>query len=270
MSLQDLTEYVPTQSYKIHEFIVHGDVLSHSGPVHSAWNTFRRFVWRKGLASFESQEPVARDAGAISETTPTSCMVMKVPPAILDVWDLGSSQILVRSEFQQAERAAVSANTENKYVFLVAGQPGIGPPSPSSSLIESNLSSGKSVFLMWLLVRRLALGLPTVLQVREDYAVLFHEGGTSIFLELNNIVPYLGLQPPSGTPRKIWALVDSNRFLSEPAIIFKGYRTFFTIEAVSPHQPHDVKWTWRMPSSCFYMKMWDFSEVIQAFVTRLF
>ena len=267
MSLQDLTEHVPALSSGIHELVGHADLFSHSGPIHSAWDTFRRSVWGKGVASFEFPGPIEGDASALPETIPASRPVMEVPTTVPNFWDMDISRILVRSEFQEAERAALSANAMNMDAFVVAGQPEIGSPSPSLSAVEPDLSVGKSVFLMWLLVRRLALGLPTALQVRKDHAVLFHEGGTSIFLELSDVIPYLvPFKPPPHTPGKIWALIDSNRFLPEPVEIFMRLRPFFTVEAVSPYQPGHIEWSQSFPSDCFYMRPWDLSEIIQASV----
>ena len=81
-----------------------------------------------------------------------------------------SRKILVRDEYKEAEKVALLANTPYTSVFAVCGQPGIG-------------LLGKSIFLLWLLIRRLALHLPTVLQVTTGRVILFHEAGVSEFTD---------------------------------------------------------------------------------------
>ena len=82
-------------------------------------------------------------------------------------------------------------------------------------------------------MRRLALGLPTALQVRNGYAVLFHEGGTPSFLKIDGDPCYAMDLKPDGRSSRIRALIDSNQFVFDPALIFlRG--PFFVIEAV-PH-----------------------------------
>jgi len=61
---------------------------------------------------------------------------------------------------------------------------------------ELDPQSGKSIFLIWLLMLRLALGLPTGLQTDQDNAILFHEGGVSKFQHLNEPSHYEGLRFP--------------------------------------------------------------------------
>ena len=65
------------------------------------------------------------------------------------------------------------------------------------------------------------LGLPTALRVRNGHTVLFHEGGTSRFLDFDCGLPSaveLRLDDPSS---RIWVLVDSNWFVFDPALIFE-------------------------------------------------
>jgi len=122
--------------------------------------------------------------------------------------------------------------------------------------------------LVWLLVRRLSLGLPTALQIRSSEAVLFHEGGVSLFQDLINNLAYLGLGPGLKNPSsKIWVLVDSNFTLQEPTPVFCMGYPFFVVEAVSREQR--LEWCKKARSTYFYMKTWDFSEVLQAYVTLL-
>jgi len=120
------------------------------------------------------------------------------------------------------------------------------------------------MFLIWLLMKRLSLKLPTALQVEKGHAILFHDGGTSQFASVTDAVGYTELifDDPSS---RIWALVDSNSDLLEPAPIFRMHGPFFVI-GVASRQNH-FEWAKKVYRQHFYMKTWAFSEVLQAYVT---
>ena len=115
-------------------------------------------------------------------------------------------------------------------------------------------------------MRRLALGLPTALQVRKEYAVLFHACGTAGFKNLDDAMLYLSLKFSPCSLSRIWALVDSNSSLRDPAPIFTWSAPFFIVESVTSCERR--MWAEGVASDWFYMKTWSFSEVIQASVTR--
>ena len=123
------------------------------------------------------------------------------------------------------------------------------------------------MFLLWLLARRLALLLPTALQVDSSYAILFHQGGVFELTHLSGHPEYLALSfPPNACPSRIWAIVDSNPLLPEPAGIFSYFSAFFIVDAMLPQSPHHTRWLSKTGHKWFYMKPWSFSEVIQAYV----
>ena len=116
-------------------------------------------------------------------------------------------------------------------------------------------------------MRRLALGLPTALQINESYAVLFHESGVSELTMLVDDFEYVSLGCPSG---RIWALIDSNLNLPGPAGIFKRTSpAFFVVIAVSPRSK-GLGWLKKMACDRFYMKSWTDSEVLQAYANLVF
>ena len=119
--------------------------------------------------------------------------------------------------------------------------------------------------MIWLLIRRLALGLPTVLQISQDYALLFHESGVCQFTDLDNHGAY-DLLTSTG-PGRIWALVDSNPDLEKPTGTFNTGQLFFVVQAASP-RPQRVNWLQHVNSQYFYMKGWSFPEFLQAYVGR--
>ncbi len=110
------------------------------------------------------------------------------------------------------------------------------------------------------------LRLPTALQIRPDEALLFHEGGTSIFQDLIDNGSYLGLE--SANPQsKIWVLVDSNESLEKLAGVFRMGRPFFVLQVASSRAAHFDWWAKKIKFGRFYMKTWTLSEVLQAYET---
>ena len=115
-------------------------------------------------------------------------------------------------------------------------------------------------------MRRLALKLPTALQIHSSYAILFHEGGVSEFAHAEIHPDYRSLMVLSKRPsRRIWALVDTNANLPEPASIFKHASPFFVVDAV-PHRSDRLRWINKIGHDYFYMKPWSDLEVLQAYV----
>ena len=112
---------------------------------------------------------------------------------------------------------------------------------------------------------RLALGLPTALQIDKSYAILFHEDGVFEFQDLMTCLDYNALDLHECPSRRIWALVDSGPRLPEPAGIFMDGILFFVVDAVSPRSKH-LKWLKKLGHRRFYMEPWSLSEVIQAYV----
>jgi hypothetical protein len=144
-----------------------------SGPV-PGW-IFWRSTWDKELDHLDGNEKVIRshdpiDNSLIPDIIPDRCDVMLKPASLKEIWPgLRCEKILIRpDEFKEAEEAALSAcayETALKALMII-GQPGIGSfLSYLTATGSYGPSSGKSTFLLRLLLRRLALELPTVLQV---------------------------------------------------------------------------------------------------------
>ena len=119
--------------------------------------------------------------------------------------------------------------------------------------------------MYYLLIYRLALGLPTILQTRREHAILFHRGGASILDDLENPEAYGALKFPRGSHHKrIWALIDTGPLLPEPAGVFKHPGTFFIVNVTSRSNLRE--WFYEVESATFFMRPWAFSEIIQAYV----
>ena len=117
------------------------------------------------------------------------------------------------------------------------------------------------MFLLWLLMRRLALGLPTVLQLNKTPPLLFHERGVSRFARHKEALDSGEFTFQSST--KIWALFDSNDHVKTPAMVLRN-DTFFVVEAVS-FSMERLEWMNGSNTRHFFMETWSFSEVLQAY-----
>lgn len=110
-------------------------------------------------------------------------------------------------------------------------------------------------------MQRLALKLPTILQIENEDPVLFYKNGVKQFGQPNSGAAYAAFLSRDHPFRRIWALVDTNQYLPEPSpAISTG--PFFVIEVTSRHQPH-LGWVKNLRRETFYMKLWSFSEVLQ-------
>ena len=114
------------------------------------------------------QEPVERshdpveDSQLLLNVVPAARSVVNIPEILFRTVSFckRALQILVRSEYEEAERETLLAAEHGLNPFVVTGQPGIGTFPSQYTTAASDLWQGKTMFLLWLLMRRLALGLP--------------------------------------------------------------------------------------------------------------
>jgi len=57
---------------------------------------------------------------------PPTREVMEMPEKLFHAWGANYGKVLIRSEYEEAEKAAILARGAGARVFLVTGQPGIG------------------------------------------------------------------------------------------------------------------------------------------------
>ena len=129
MSHQDLADFAPAQTAKINE---NASCFIDAGP---HWTLFKDSLWGMGPSFLELSPRDLReilniqDVDPLPDITPTTYPVVEIPETMPDIWDLrGQQHLLVRSEYKEAENAALLANSEGCDLFLVTGQPGIGTP----------------------------------------------------------------------------------------------------------------------------------------------
>jgi len=133
MSLEDLRKYILVQEAGISKL----SVLDPKGGSSVQWIPFRDHFWGKPMNTFPFEELVDRDVKpikAVPANPPITRAVVIVPPTVPLPLNINLRKILVRSEYKEAEEAAVSANRPDTDTFVVCGQPGIGT-LPSSSIV---------------------------------------------------------------------------------------------------------------------------------------
>ena len=131
MALHTLEVHIPAQENAIDKISFRLDSTTNWCV---AWGAFRNELWGIGLESLGKEEMIRRDESDPLEAThilpdppPTSRLTASIPETLPDVWDIRSANILVRTEYHEAENAAVSLLSKpSMYVFVVGGQPGIG------------------------------------------------------------------------------------------------------------------------------------------------
>jgi len=132
MPLSDLVKHIPTQGEAIKRF---APGLDPNTPACTLWRGFRESLWGKGTESFLKEEEVKRDVNPV-KTVPAppplpnkphpTRVVAIIPESLSPTWDLQSRKILVRSEYKEAEGAALSVTELGIDLFAINGQPGIG------------------------------------------------------------------------------------------------------------------------------------------------
>ena len=146
MRLQELEAHIPDQTRKINRLI---NISTHFSTfveeeVGPSWVTFRNSVWgnaselapsdaSEGQAGLEVHQEIdvgVTGGGEPSGDTPSTHALVKLPETLPDMWNFDSSHVLVRSEYEEAEQAALAAIASCADAFLVIGQFGTGPSVP--------------------------------------------------------------------------------------------------------------------------------------------
>jgi hypothetical protein len=115
---------------------------------------------------------------------------------------------------------------------------------------------GKTVFLFYVLFRRLSVGLPTALQVFDDRFFLFTETGASQL----DLLAQTASQLPNGT----WALADSSEFIEQPCSAFLAtpLRDVWVIQATSPKRSRWREWSKQREANMYVMD-WFYSNELR-------
>ena len=125
MSLTDLVPFVDEQ----------GDIIASASSgftpsLKPSWTAFRNRFWQQNPQPFQETKPVERDTvdPVADVQVPSVHQVATVGWDVRYSFGLETKKILVRSEYEEAERAAVLSCQSMTKVFMVDGTPGIGLP----------------------------------------------------------------------------------------------------------------------------------------------
>jgi hypothetical protein len=131
MSLSDLVQHIDAQNEAISRF----SGLTSGTRCCAIWDGFWKPVWGAGLGPLQSDQAVQRDGTEPGIALPDHHPIATPPRGAPWAWPgLNAGEILVPSEYNEAERAAVLSSRESdRDVFVVTGQPGIGSPSSPST-----------------------------------------------------------------------------------------------------------------------------------------
>ena len=265
MLLDELKQHIKIQNETIKS--LPPDAISSEPPYVTDWENFRKEFWGKDPTSLET---IQRGNNPLIDDTlpkrPPTVPVLKVSGFPSFAFGLSGPKIVVRSEYNKVEQAALLSIESGHELFVVKGSPGIGTIPFSLLTAGDNISSGKSAFLLWLLVRRLERQLPTVLQVCGPDLILFCESGVYDLMQPGCLQHYVALAFPEDPTQKIWALFDSSWAVPRPAnLLMRPTSPFFIVQTSSLHsQYHD--WHINFRSCSFYTTPWSLSELIRRYV----
>jgi hypothetical protein len=128
MPFNDSSERAAAQAAQIDRLLKSGHFSTSGIPL--PWIKFKESFWGVGSASLATQEEVKRDEPVedydLPDPVPDKTWVAKIPDGLPAPWESSSRRILVRSEYHEAEQAAMLADQDGTEAFLVTGHPGIG------------------------------------------------------------------------------------------------------------------------------------------------
>ncbi|KAF9516332.1 hypothetical protein BS47DRAFT_676509 [Hydnum rufescens UP504] len=182
-------------------------------------------------------EPYPDEEEVEDEWTPDKFPVF-APQALLDIGTQGildtDGHFVIRNEYVRTYEKIMNVNQDSDGV-LVTGQPGIG----------------KSHFLIYTLIRRLAERKPTVLKWRSK-AYIFRPDGPSP-IDSENADTAFGT-----VPSRTWALLDTSQGLPE-TFFLNG--PLFRILTSSPDPDIYLPWLRGGDIPVLYMNPWTWSEI---------
>lgn len=128
LSLSDLSEHAPAQDKAINAL---SSGIKSGTRWCNAWKEFRVSYWGRdprSLLTIERPEREGPDA-VLDVRVPDEYFVATFPTLPPKTWTPSGPKILLRPEYYEAENAALWSSKSTLEMFVVSGQPGIGPSS---------------------------------------------------------------------------------------------------------------------------------------------
>ena len=114
---------------------------------------------------------------------------------------------------------------------------------------------GKSLFLYYILVRRLALKKPTIWQLSSEKYIFFNSEGYTVSKG------DIKIRETKNKP--IWALSDSNEYMTIPhnEFLTKCGESLIVVQAASPKEKRYKEWIKQRRGTLYCMKSWCWFEI---------
>jgi hypothetical protein len=167
---------------------------------------------------------------------------------------LMSDVLVIREEYKTVFEALMSkAETSSVNGVAVTGQPGIGSYECrfSSQVVLIPIPYlGKTMFLFYVLLRRLESKLPTAVQLRNNVYFIFDEQGATVH----------SIDDEDLRLRKCWALADSNIHVKYPCLAFM-MNAKFIIQTTPPEPERWKGWAKEYHGTWFVMDLPSVPEI---------
>jgi len=222
---------------------------------------FWRSLWQDKDNPFH-EVTVRRDPNPVdSVDVPATMKVLSLPK----IFSL-TGVVMIRDDYGEAMRDIEGHSTSYTRNVVIVGHPGIGRTMGSIGqawvLIYTSPYLGKTIFLYYILVRRLLEQKQTILQIDSDHLFFFNANGVNV------LPPSFLMDPELEIYQNTWALVDINREIQTPAVMLcRDTSPFFVVMASSP-RPSRLRGLqkYRGPDAYWLMKSFTLAELIQASV----
>lgn len=148
----------------------------------------------------------------------------------------GDDVLVVRPGYDELIERMVSGDLSLFNKVIVTGHPGTGAYLITSCLYPcSSCLSGKTMFLLYLLLWRMQRALPTVIQRSTSDCILFDESGFAV-------LKHTYLDDHAARLQNCWALTDSHNAMVEPNMELLLYAQ----RVIHTTSPNPERWTsWR-------------------------
>jgi len=115
--------------------------------------------------------------------------------------------------------------------------------------------SGKTLFLVYILVLRLGQRKPVAVQFLD---------GNSFYALFNDTVSFHRFDDPALLKEgpSVWALCDSNQYITIPGSIFAGCQGVRIIQTTSPKASRWKEWSKQVGAEPYIMDIWSEDEVV--------
>jgi hypothetical protein len=183
-----------------------------------------------------------------------------IPGPFLSLTSLHCSKgrILVRNEYTQTHARLTAAFDAGNPGVILTGSPGIGELHSvlgARGFKRINYSLGKSYFIIYILLARMANEQITIMTFSDRESYLFDKEGVWS-MHSDNLKGWEDIR----TSIRPWSLIDADMDKLEPAASLTSAPLVFSVQAVSPDPQRYRMWKKRWGGIKWYMNPWTEAE----------